>query len=483
MTALVAKSANSESASPKSASPKTAEAPKPAPRALYRKYRPTKLKNVVGQDHIITVLQESLKSKTFSHAYLFTGPRGTGKTSVARIFAHELNGFKYAIEDDYLDIIEIDAASNRGIDNIRELREKVLTAPALGKYKVYIIDEVHMLTREAFNALLKTLEEPPKHVVFIMATTNPEKVLATITSRSQVFSFRLADTVTMTKLLQKIAKKEDISITKPALEIIARRGGGSFRDSLSLLDQISTLTDDKITPEIINHALGLPQDDLLRQLLADYQSQDLASLHAHLAEIFTLGCRPEVLTSELVKLILDTPDPTLLPLLDGLTKVAEPFAEAKLLLALIPTHMQTAPFSNNTPRRPVQIYNTHNSESKPTSTTTAPTPPFDWPSFLESFRSDHPALYTQLSKSDHEPTSTVLKIYPPSKIGRNILNKENNHRLLVEHAGRPVEIIDPADRSADSANSTPDSPLTQISAIMGNIQEVKVKHGGKSPFA
>ena len=151
-------------------------------RSLYRRYRPLKLSDVIGQEQVTKNLENSLKQGKISHAYLFVGPRGCGKTSVARILAHEVNGFKYEIEDDYVDIIEIDGASNRGIDNIRELREKVMIAPTAGKYKVYIIDEVHMLTKEAFNALLKTLEEPPEHAIFIMATTDAYKVPVTITS-------------------------------------------------------------------------------------------------------------------------------------------------------------------------------------------------------------------------------------------------------------------------------------------------------------
>ena len=142
-------------------------------KALYRKYRPRSLSEVIGQRQVTEPLIKSLEQKKISHAYLFVGPRGCGKTSVARILAHEVNDFPYEIEDDYVDIIEIDGASNRGIDNIRELREKAAIAPTSGKYKVYIIDEVHMLTKEAFNALLKTLEEPPAHVIFIMATTMP----------------------------------------------------------------------------------------------------------------------------------------------------------------------------------------------------------------------------------------------------------------------------------------------------------------------
>ena len=162
-------------------------------KSLYRRYRPRTLNEVVGQEQVTLTLQKSLEQGKINHAYLFVGPRGCGKTSVARILAHQINDFDYELEDDYVDIIEIDGASNRGIDNIRDLREKVMIAPTAGKYKVYIIDEVHMLTKEAFNALLKTLEEPPEHAVFIMATTDAYKVPVTITSRSQVYTFKLAN--------------------------------------------------------------------------------------------------------------------------------------------------------------------------------------------------------------------------------------------------------------------------------------------------
>ena len=158
--------------------------------ALYRKYRPKKLSDVVGQEHITSTLDNALKSGKLSHAYLFTGPHGVGKTSIARILAHEVNGLKYDDESSHLDIIEIDAASNRRIDEIRDIRDKVHISPTSAKYKVYIIDEVHMLTREAFNALLKTLEEPPAHVIFILATTEVHKLPETIISRTQRYSFK-----------------------------------------------------------------------------------------------------------------------------------------------------------------------------------------------------------------------------------------------------------------------------------------------------
>ena len=190
-------------------------------KALYRKYRPTKLSDIIGQSKITETLENAIKNGQISHAYLFTGPRGTGKTSVARIFAHAINDFNYKIEDSYLDIIEIDAASNTGVDNIRELREKATIAPSKGKYKIYIIDEVHMLSKSAFNALLKTLEEPPKHVVFIMATTDAHKVPITITSRAQTFNFKLADIDVMADYLKKIAKKEKIDIELNAAEALS----------------------------------------------------------------------------------------------------------------------------------------------------------------------------------------------------------------------------------------------------------------------
>ena len=175
--------------------------------ALYRKYRSKKLAEIVGQEHVTKTLDNSIKTNSLSHAYLFSGPKGVGKTSIARILAHEVNELPYTDESIHLDIIEIDAASNRRIDEIRDLREKVHIAPTSAKYKVYIIDEVHMLTKEAFNALLKTLEEPPAHVIFILATTEAHKLPETIVSRTQRFTFKPIDNAQAVGHLRSIAKK------------------------------------------------------------------------------------------------------------------------------------------------------------------------------------------------------------------------------------------------------------------------------------
>ena len=304
-------------------------------KALYRRYRPKTLSEVVGQEQITDILSKSLKSGKLAHAYLFIGPRGTGKTSVARILAHEINGFKYELEDDYLDIIEIDAASNTGVDNIRDLREKAIIAPTKGKYKVYIIDEVHMLSKSAFNALLKTLEEPPEHVVFIMATTDAYKVPVTITSRSQSFTFKLADPSTMFEYLKSVAKKEKINIDDEALKIVVKRGGGSFRDSLSLLDQVSTLSDDKIDAALITKALGLPQQEAVTNILNGYAAGDATRVREQLQSLLDSGIKPEVIADNLISSILKNPQPIHLGLLDKLTEVSRSaYPNVKLLLAL-----------------------------------------------------------------------------------------------------------------------------------------------------
>ncbi|MBI2482388.1 MAG: DNA polymerase III subunit gamma/tau [Candidatus Vogelbacteria bacterium] len=237
---------------------------------LYRKYRPDSFARVIGQDHIVSVLKGSLKNETTTHAYLFSGSRGTGKTSVARILARELGCKGH-------DLYEIDAASNRGIDEIRELREAVNTLPFESKVKVYIIDEVHMLTKEAWNALLKTVEEPPAHVIFILATTDLAKVPDTIISRCQTFVFKRPTNEILKKLVVTVGKEEGYIFDEGAASVLAFLGDGSFRDTLGLVQKvISSSKDKKITTKEVEAITGAPSSWLVYNLILTTLNHDLA---------------------------------------------------------------------------------------------------------------------------------------------------------------------------------------------------------------
>jgi len=237
--------------------------------ALYRKYRPGKWSEVVGQEHIVSVLEAAVKNGKTAHAYLFTGSRGTGKTSVARILAR-------ALSCSANDLVEIDAASNTGVDDVRALQEGVATLPFESPVKVYIIDEVHMLSKQAFNALLKTIEEPPAHVVFIMATTELHKVPETILSRAEVHHFRAPTVPTLAKVAAKVAKAEGLNLTKDAAELIAVLGDGSFRDTIGLLQKVANLSADKeLTREEVEAVTAAPSALLVRELLSAITNQDL----------------------------------------------------------------------------------------------------------------------------------------------------------------------------------------------------------------
>lgn len=292
-------------------------------RALYRTYRSRSLDEIVGQSHITRILQRAIASGHIAHAYLLTGPRGVGKTSIARILAHEINGLPYTDESTHLDIIEIDAASNNSVEDIRDLRDKVQIAPTSSPKKIYIIDEVHMLSKSAFNALLKTLEEPPEHVVFILATTDADKLPATILSRVQRFNFRAISPRDAAKHLAFIAEQEKIAITPDALELIAEQGKGSFRDSISLLDQLRSLSDETIDRAMVAEVLSLAQDELVGGLLAAYATADIGHAAQLIDEAEAAGTPAELLAEQLLGIARQrvVEDAALLPLLDKLLAV------------------------------------------------------------------------------------------------------------------------------------------------------------------
>ncbi len=472
-------------------------------KALYRKYRPKTLSEVVGQEKITNLLDNAIKNKSFSHAYLFTGPRGTGKTSVARIFAHEINNFTYELEDNYVDIIEIDAASNTGVDNIRDLKERALVAPTKGKYKVYIIDEVHMLSKSAFNALLKILEEPPKHVIFLLATTDIQKVPITITSRVQKLVFSLADKETMFKHLKNICEKEKINIEDDAIKIIVKRGGGSFRDSLSLLDQISNLSKEKITKDLVEKTLGLPQEELIEELIEKYTQNDLQSISSILKQILNSGIKPETLTEEIINRIIEEPKAELLPLLSKLPEVKAPFSEAKLLLAfttfsedsLILNKNKHEFLPKNSPiikqsTSKIEKSNDENSEKsettvkentltsvKKTQDVTLNSSEFNWENFVKNISSK--LLKPQVEKCRHILDGNTLKLYPETNASLNILSSPNNLKAIKKCLPASLELsfFEPKEYPK---KLTKNKNHSTINDIMGETQEVK--NDGEIPF-
>jgi len=237
--------------------------------ALYRKYRPKKFSEVLGQDHIVKILESSIPNNKVSHAYLFVGSRGTGKTSVARIFAKDIG---VSVNDMY----EIDAASNRGIEDIKTLRDGARVLPFDSKYKVYIIDEVHMLSKDAWGALLKTLEEPPAHVIFILATTEFHKVPETIVSRCQVFTFKKASDVILRNMVQMVAKKEGYELDNGSAELLAILGDGSFRDALSELQKILNFSKTKkVSREDVEKITGAPKTTLVNDFISAIAEKNL----------------------------------------------------------------------------------------------------------------------------------------------------------------------------------------------------------------
>jgi DNA polymerase-3 subunit gamma/tau len=467
--------------------------------ALYRKYRSRSLDEIVGQEHVTTLLSRSLKSGRVAHAYLFTGPRGTGKTSIARIMAHEINKLEYTDESTHLDIIEIDAASNNGVDDIRELREKVQFAPSQAEKKIYIIDEVHMLSKAAFNALLKTLEEPPEHVVFILATTDVDKLPQTIISRTQRYTFHLASIENIIKNLKNIAKEENIVISDDALEIIAEHSEGSYRDSVSLLDQLSSVSPDntEITQPMIEASLGLAPKKIIEELIEALKKRDFGTTIQTIQDLDVTGIQPKIVAEQLIHEIRKqaSSSPRLLSLLEGLMEVNRSSIPGAKLLATLglyakPNEKKTLPATvhypiKNTIERPLTKQQPRavqppvatrkvDEQSQEVSSDSLPSGDetnFDMEALLKHAKQNSIALSSVLTKCSTTQNEGRLTIYAKNEFYKKKLDTPKYRQqiqdilMITTNQTWDINII-------PGAKPPSDSKVAAITAMMGGGEEV-----------
>ncbi|TAL14496.1 DNA polymerase III subunit gamma/tau [Patescibacteria group bacterium] len=477
-------------------------------RALYRKYRSKTLDEVVGQKHVTDILAQAIKRGRISHAYLLTGPRGVGKTSIARILAHEINQIPYDEDATNLDIIEIDAASNNGVEDVRDLREKVQIAPVSLPKKVYIIDEVHMLSKAAFNALLKTLEEPPEHVVFILATTDVDKLPATIISRTQRFSFRAIGPQDAVKHLRFIADSEKIKVDDESLELIAQRGDGSFRDSISLLDQLASVADSKtgITSGLIEASIGLAPKKIIDALLTSVEDHDIAVLVQLLDKAFDQGINGVILSQQLTVRVreLVVEKPQLLPLLDSLLDVAKSAQPNLKLLSVLGTAATpktvvksvalASPVLEVTatiaelekkatqakPKDPEALLSKSEDDKQVTQEAEADrvkqpsSTGFDSNALIEHTRKNYVAIYSVLSKCHFELEGEKLTIYAANKFYKKKLDDVKYSSLLYK-ALEEIGVYGLTIHTIPTAPPPKDSQAASVAAIMGGGEEVVVE--------
>lgn len=459
-------------------------------KALYRKYRSRSLSEIVGQPHITAILERAIANGTTAHAYLLTGPRGVGKTSIARILAHEINRLSYHDESTHLDIIEIDAASNNSVEDIRDLREKVQIAPVSAPKKIYIIDEVHMLSKSAFNALLKTLEEPPEHAVFILATTDADKLPATILSRVQRFNFRTISQDEVAAHLRTIADAEQISIDDDALQLIARYGQGSFRDSISLLDQMRNLSSETITAAMVEDSLGLASTAEVRQLLEAYCAGDLQTIADTLRALEYRGVPANAINEQLLHEIRSDiiNKSNCLPLADRLLsnqKTAWPYV--KLLIALgsntnvsnsdvsaASTPAQPESAQQMTVNEPAPVYAPQPASDVPQKKKKNAQPNrtanFDWSKFLEAVHAKSTGAYSYLAKSGYELDDQQLTIFAGKKFAKNQIEKS----LPVLAGALQAQNLDREIIISAKPKPPKDSQTAAILDIMGGGEEVNL---------
>lgn len=459
-------------------------------RALYRKYRSTSFDEVAGQEHIVNTLKNSINSGNFSHAYLFTGPRGVGKTSVARILAFEINNQKYTEDKTFSDILEIDAASNRRIDEIRDLREKVIIAPSVLKYKVYIIDEVHMLTKEAFNALLKTLEEPPEHAIFILATTDFHKVPETIASRCVKFNFKRIPDKEIKKHLNDIAKKEGIKIDDSALELLAEQSDGSFRDAIVLLDQMRNYST-KISRQDVEDVIGLASRELIQKLLDNLKVKNVSEVFLVLDEMRRNGAQDNLIIKQLANYLRDeitiSEEPLfksseVIELLDGLIGTAnyqDVAAAFELVLLKFSVDSTDKHELNNSKETVIKtsIANIQPIDPKES----VPTEPVEtdleksadtWQLTLKNLKTSNSTLYSlaRMAKARNDGKNIVLTLEFPFHYKQLSLEKNKKYlEEVIKSLDKKISIaIELESKSAE--NKEDDKNLENISNIFGRAE-------------
>ena len=477
--------------------------------ALYRKYRSRSLNEVLGQDHVTNILRRALEQGKIAHAYLLTGPRGVGKTSVARILAHEINHLPYDDDSSNLDIIEIDAASNNGVDDIRALREKAQVAPVSAPKKVYIIDEVHMLSKSAFNALLKTLEEPPEHVVFILATTDADRLPATILSRVQQFFFRPIPVGIMTKQLMNIAKKEGFAIEEDAARLIAERSRGGFRDGISMLDQLSILatSDRPLTANMVTEYLGLSDATMLGNLLDSYPSDDSEKVLNIFQELENSGANSVIVSHQLLSIARNRlrKNPNLIGLVQQLIEVdRHPHPDLKLLTIFMnsnsqPTEKPVAPKKNiaqattqkpaekPTPIKPAEpakpTEKPIKKEEKPAEPTKKPAAKpkktdapleLNWEKVIERAKEKSLGLASLLQKSQWSFDGEKLTIYAGSAFYKKKLDDAKNKPLISEIISEETAMDLEIDIIGEK-KPPEDEKLAEIAELMGGGEEVKLE--------
>jgi DNA polymerase III subunit gamma/tau len=481
--------------------------------ALYRKYRPRSFSEVVGQQSIVETLQRAIASGRISHAYLFSGPKGVGKTSVARILAHEVNKLSYSDESIHLDIIEIDGASNRRIDEIRDLRDKVNITPTSSKYKVYIIDEVHMLTKEAFNALLKTLEEPPAHVIFILATTEAHKLPETIISRTQHFNFKPLQSKTANQHIAMVAKKEKIDIEPEAIDLLAEAGDGSFRDTLNLLDQLSHVKG-KVRAEDVRGMTGLMPTNEISLVLEAIADGDLKAVINWTSRVKESAHSPARLAAQISEVLrqrlIDDQDSGGTQLLKDLLEVSgakQPLErlEVALLEAANRNHTRPEPLTktdNSEPRshkpepepepEPETPISAAEIEPEPETEEMAPqagdvASPISrdgfelerWPEVLELTRQAPGGLHSALRQSVPRLDGDRLELVFGFPLHQKKVAKAENLRLIGDYIERlsgqrltidPIVEKLPSSTQIPQASSTKTEELDTISSIFGSAE-------------